>query len=73
MIALECDRCGALYRKQSKYPEFQVHWQDVEHPGRKNGKWYDLCPECQKDLVDWVMMMEDDYETEEDPDSSSDA
>ena len=68
MIANECDRCGQLYRKPSKWPDFQVHWQNPDKTAKSKGRWYDLCPDCQKALEDWLALYdfpeeEDDYET----------
>ena len=68
MIAKECDRCGQLYRKPKKWPDFQVHWQHHEG-GQKKGKWFDLCPDCQRELEDWLALAsfpeegDEEYET----------
>ena len=77
MRALGCDRCGELYRKPLKWPAYQVHWQNLEYKKDKTkGHWFDLCPECQRELEDWIAMEEfpkEEYETEEDFISGTDA
>ena len=61
MVARKCDRCGALYERYGKNrPALQVHLN--RYPVAK-GLWYDLCPECQEKLEDWMALAEFEEET----------
>lgn len=49
MTAYECDRCGALF-KRNCVPETTITID--QHP---NGlQRLDLCPKCQKELENWI-------------------
>ena len=49
MTAYECDRCGALF-KRNCVPKITITID--QHP---NGYQHlDLCPKCQKELENWI-------------------
>ena len=58
---------------------YQVHWQNLGYKqDKKKGHWFDLCPECQRELEDWIALDEfpkEGYydETDEDFDCGTDA
>lgn len=56
MFALRCDRCGEFYipsvgndrnRMEFYYHSYRSNTSDKGCP-------YDLCPECSKELADWI-------------------
>lgn len=51
MTAYECDRCGALFKR-----EHMVETRIVKKKPICNGGFYylDLCPRCQKEFENWL-------------------
>lgn len=60
MIAHKCDRCGKLYETyHTKENQFEINSietmnRDFTHNRRFTHGPYDLCPDCSKELVDWL-------------------
>lgn len=50
MIAAKCDRCGKLYETPKCVPNIRVF--EYKHP--YGDSRYDLCPECQKKLEEFL-------------------
>ena len=49
-VASKCDRCGLLYEQLKAVPNLRlIHYY---HPF--GDERYDLCPECQKELEEWI-------------------
>lgn len=60
MIAHKCDRCGKLYESYNmdeNYLEINAMYtlnRDMHKGGRHEHGPFDLCPDCSKELVDWL-------------------
>lgn len=60
MIAHKCDRCGKLYESYNmdeNYLEINAIYtlNRDRHKGRRHEHGpFDLCPDCSKELVDWL-------------------
>lgn len=48
--AIKCDRCGKLCEAPTSIPDIRVV-KDMLH---LDDQWYDLCPECQQKLENFL-------------------
>ena len=48
--AIKCDRCGKLCEAPTSIPDIRVI-KDMFH---LDDQWYDLCPECQQKLENFL-------------------